>query len=339
MSDNSFKVGKKDGFNVDFNKLVGGIKKEDLKNFESIFGNLDADGNGALDRKELLKLKEMLSGVDKNKNGELSDCELKKFKFNDEKVDKELLKAFLGKLNEMTKGIDNVQDVDDYTIVNYSDGKEEAIYPNGARFVKYQEGNDIIKEEYNGEILKEKVTDNGKENKRVVYNGENKQYEIIQNKENKSITEIWYDKNGKQNYKVVTDGNIVKTYDNGDKLTQTTNISTGEVTKYGEDGTSTTTVKGEDGATTQTIKNGDNVVKEIKTNTISGKNLKIETTYNETGAVEDTFIDNIKAKQVVKDENGNVIAEANYDENGNTKGVIVPPSSWKPIADVLVTPI
>lgn len=334
MSEN-FSLGKNGKFgNIDFSKLISGVKKEDVAKGEkadamkSLFDILDKNTDGVLSREEINNLQRILNEeVDKKSDGNITEKEIKEFlKTKLEKVDKNTAKAFIELLNNLdtnsaNKGVKDVQDTQNKSeIVAYEDGHTEEIFDDGSKIITVKNGSKttVTRQDKNGNITEEKATDENGDETTVEYkNGQPvKTVKITNGGKKTETTKII---NGQEHKTVVDDETGVTTeYVNGTKVKEKSGNSTTTI----RDDAETTVTNTENGKTTVVKDSSGNVVSNTVEETLEdGTAKKTETTYNEKGSTTDVTIDGRRVSQT-KIVNGKEY-HVEYDGNGNTTGIIV----------------
>ena len=331
----SFSLGKNGELGkIDFSKLRSGITKEDLNIeegsvlasiFDRINTNDEGESKGKLDRQELnvfISMIKNLAGKDTN----LSTREAKNFELSeDEKLGrknrKELL-TFLSKLSGLTSGISSVKTQNNCEVITYGDGKEEKVFSDGSKIITVNEGKTVTTTEIdaNGKTRKEtKTTPEGTEETEYEEGSSNLKKQTI--KKGDSVTVVTYS-DGKKVSKIVKDASGTKEYsfdENGNAVLKKESNAT-ETKTY--DGDKVTTESKEDGVQTITVEVRGKT-KSKKTTKTNGNNQTEVTNrvYEGDDYTEDVTVDN-KPKSQTKVVNGQEYT-VNYDENGNTLGVIV----------------
>ncbi len=338
----TFSLGKNGKFGeIDFSKLRSGITKEELgiqkgSVLESIWESIDTNQTGEskdkLDRQELQAFIEKiktLCGKDTN----LSTGEAKKYVYGEDEKGKELklgrknkeeLLTFLSKLSELTKGIANVETEATTNIetITYEDGHKEQIKPDGSKVIISKDGKTITEKDANDYTTKETVkTDNEETVTEFEANSTNPRKQTITGNGVKSV--ILYAK-GKPIKKTTTntETGVVQEFEyvNGNEvLKKTTNPNNGEITTHNGNNSTTTTTTEE--GTTIIERNGDSVTrKKTTTQTEQGEQIS-DITYDGENFTENISIDGKpRSQKMVID---GITYEVNYDEDGNTLGVIV----------------
>lgn len=314
---NTFSLGKNGKFGeIDFSKLKSGITKEELgiqegSVLDSIWKSIDTNqtGNseGKLDRQELQAFIEKiktLCGKDTN----LSTGEAKKFETEVGKKlgrkHKEELMTFLSKLSKLTKGVAKVETETATNIetITYEDGHTEKVKPDGSKTVISKDGKTITEKDADGNTTKETVkTDDGETVTEYEPGSTNPKKQIKTNKDFKSVILYTQGKPIKQTTTINETGEVQEFdfVEDQPVLRKTTNPKTGETVVYsdGKPASRSVTSETEEGTrVSNTVYDGNNSTENVS---INGK-------------------DRYQKKIIDGRE-----YEVQYDENGNTTGVIV----------------
>ena len=311
----SFKIGKQE-FNIDFTKIKGGMKKDDLQGVnESIFNNF-AGEDGVLDALEIRKMKETVAEL-AGKDEKLTTGEAADLKIGDKRIGRDAGEEMLKLLKAL---VDANADVDHVEVLE--DGTETVYFTNGNRreTTPLENGGKLVKD-IQGEYGKPGYLSNA-----VLYdeNDNEKLITGVKITENEKIT-VKNEPDGKGGYKTLER----KTEGDGFVETQKPNNLGGFTTTREEGNTTTVTVANdnddvvllqithedpETGIVTETTtKNGVTTVLKYDA---EGKLLS--ETVNEDGVVETReFDENEKLSKTTKIEGGKITTV-----EGDTKTVI-----------------
>lgn len=353
-------LGKKGKYGeIDFSKIRSGIKKKDLIEgvdsklksvFEQIINKIDTNpDDNMLSREELQAFWQELENLSKN-DGNLSKKEARKYQLNGESIGrkgKDALFAVLNKLTEVSKDVKNIKtetiDGQEVEVIEYNNNKIEKVFPDGSKIVIITNGKSVKSTTYDkNDNKKEECVEDDNTKDTTIYDGEKKIKVVVLNKNDQTKTTVYYDNseipikrelekgNVKEEFEKV-DVNGKKEWQKSKKIERINDFDQTTSYKYDAQGSlsseNVVTSKG----TIERSYNADGSVTSI----ISNKNEPVHTlnyqkdnesdytdSYQAGGAnITDSYQDNKHIRQV-KEINGTSY-EVNYDENGNTVGIIV----------------
>lgn len=344
---------------IDFSKIKSGIKKKDLLEgiepklksvFEQIINKIDSNpDDNMLSREELQSFYEELDKLSKG-NGNLSSREARKYQINGENIGrkgKDALFAVLNKLTELSKDVKEIThetvNGQEIEVIKYNDNKTEKIFPDGSRIIVLTNGKKVTSTKYdkNDKRTEESITvDNGTVTTSYAEDGETKTKEVFTNSQDNDKTTILYKNNEPATRTVEKNGNIenfVMTEINGKKewqlqdKTETVNgVQQKTVYEYDKNGNKITEKITTSGKTIERFFESNGTIVEI----IKSEGQPDHTMeYDSDGNYTDKYIDgNANVTDRYNSENthieqtrvvGDNTYSVNYDENGNTLGVIV----------------
>ncbi len=316
---------------LDFSKIKSGLKEEELagtdEGLKSIFAVLDINGDKKLDRKELTALYELIKNLSGDNN--LSIQEARKFQNGNKKLSRENAKILMQFLDNMAKtvasqGVETVEIAQGYETITYDDGHIEQLFDDGSVIVttSSEDKTVITHKDENGEVLEETVKENGIETKTEFNNG----YKTRETRISDTGKEIInYDSEGNPQNKIVTDkeANITEEYDfvNGEAvLRKRTDKLNNSESFY--DGARETTIYENDGIQTKTVsEDGFFLNKTVSSVNSNNQQEVVYTEYNGKNYTEEGSVDGVLRYQKKVIDNNEY--QVNYDEDGNTLGIIV----------------
>ncbi len=344
---------------IDFSKIRSGIKKKDLIEgvdsklksvFEQIINKIDTNpDDNMLSREELQAFWQELEKLSE-KDGNLSSKEARKYQLNGENIGRkgnDALFAVLNKLTELSKEVKNIKtetiDGQEVEVIEYNNNKTEKIFPDGSKIVIITNGKSVKSTTYDkNDNKKEECVEDDNTKDTTIYDGEKKIKVVVLNKNDQTKTTVYYDNseipikrelekgNVKEEFEKV-DVNGKKEWQKSKKIERINDFDQTTSYKYDAQGSlsseNVVTSKG----TIERSYNADGSVTSI----ISNKNEPVHTlnyqkdnesdytdSYQAGGAnITDSYQDNKHIRQV-KEINGTSY-EVNYDENGNTVGIVV----------------